>query len=296
MDCYHQNSYTMFGRYVVFAGAPSCGFMHRRWTGACCDCVSSHYVAVTVTFAVALAWICQELASFVALSGVTEDCINKIIQSNMDGRTVAMCRSVLEMLPLFGVAPEDLQPSSPSYLLAKDVEKTFDLFDRYRLYSSTARLRGALTGMQAIEGLRGLSDVEFDQQARFSFVLQMTDPTQGPSPTEVLRLAAAATAEPEPEGAAVTVTADDDERDYSSEEEWDAFQAPPLPESDQVVPPGMTAGGLARRRASLAPQPALAEVDHQLNRKVLAVSEEAGDGMAEDHGGWLFSAAVEDDV
>jgi hypothetical protein len=108
--------------------------------------------------------------------------------------------------------------------------------------------------MQAIEGLRGLSDVEFDQQARFSFVLQMTDPTQGPSPTEVLRLAAAATAEPEPEGAAVTVTADDDERDYSSEEEWDAFQAPPLPESDQVVPPGMTAGGLARRRASLAPQ------------------------------------------
>jgi hypothetical protein len=101
----------MFGRYVVFAGAPSCGFMHRRWTGACCDCVSSHYVAVTVTFAVALAWICQELASFVALSGVTEDCINKIIQSNMDGRTVAMCRSVLEMLPLFGVAPEDLQPS-----------------------------------------------------------------------------------------------------------------------------------------------------------------------------------------
>lgn len=49
-------------------------------------------------------------------------------------------------------------------------------------------------------------------------------------------------------------------------------------------------------RKLLAPQPALAEVDHQLNRKVLAVSEEAGDGMAEDHGGWLFSAAVEDDV
>eukprot|EP01046_Picozoa_sp_COSAG06_P086299 COSAG06_NODE_32914_length_498_cov_0.809524_1_plen_67_part_10 len=46
----------------------------------------------------------------------------------------------------------------------------------------------------------------------------------------------------------------------------------------------------------VALQPALAEVDHQLNRKVLAVSEEAGDGMAEDHGGWLFSAAVEDDV
>jgi hypothetical protein len=53
----------------------------------------------------------QELATFVALSGVTEDCINAIIQSNMDGRKIIMCRTVLDMLPLFGLVAEDLQSS-----------------------------------------------------------------------------------------------------------------------------------------------------------------------------------------
>ena len=128
-------------------------------------------------------------------------------------------------------------------------------------YASTGRVRDALAGLQSVDGLRDLSDTEFDQQMRFRFVMQMTDPTQGPSATEVVRQAAAAAAEsatePEPESAAATAPdADADERDFSSEEEWDAFQAPPMPENqqDQVVPPGMTAGGLARRRASLAPQ------------------------------------------
>lgn len=86
----------------------------------------------------------------------------------------------------------------------------------------------------------------------------MTDPTQGPSATEIVRQAAAAAAEPEPEQqAGVATDADVEERDFSSsEEDWDDFQAPPMPENppDQIVPPGMTAGGLARRRASLAPQ------------------------------------------
>ena len=179
-----------------------------------------------------------------------------------------MCRSVLEMLPLFGVVPEDLQPSSPKYLLSKDVEKTFDLFDRYRLYASTGRLRETLAHLQALNGARDLSDTEFDQQTRFGFVLQMTDPTKGPSAAEVVKQAhhaAAETAgagvtthagrEPAPEPAAAAAD-DEEEQDFSSEEEWDAFQAPPLPEPGQaeIVPPGMTAGGLARRRASLAPQ------------------------------------------
>jgi hypothetical protein len=112
--------------------------------------------------------------------------------------------------------------------------------------------------LQSVDGLRDLSDAEFDQQTRFRFVLQMTDPTQGPSATEIVRQAAAAAAEPEPEQqAGVATDADAEERDFSSsEEDWDDFQAPPMPENppDQIVPPGMTAGGLARRRASLAPQ------------------------------------------
>ena len=53
----------------------------------------------------------QELATFVALSGVTEDCINAIIQSNMDSRKIIMCRTVHDLLPLFGLTPEDLQAS-----------------------------------------------------------------------------------------------------------------------------------------------------------------------------------------
>ena len=66
----------------------------------------------TATLCSIATWSSQELASFVALSGVTEDCINAIVQSHMDGRSVANCRSVLEMLPRFKLSAEDLQPTS----------------------------------------------------------------------------------------------------------------------------------------------------------------------------------------
>lgn len=90
-------------------------------------------------------WSSDELASFVALSGVTEDCINVIVQTRMDGRAPAMCRTVNEMMKLFGVTEADSNPSSAKYLLAKDVEKVYDLFDRYRMYASTMRIKtGAL--------------------------------------------------------------------------------------------------------------------------------------------------------
>ena len=156
MDCYDQNSYIVLCRNVVRAGV-----QHNART--VCRVPLLHY-ALWFESVSPLPRFFQELASFVALSGVTEDCINAIIQSNMDGRKIIMCRTVIEMLPLFGLAPEDLQPSrwvrscsrsplcyvystlphccctycwlhtrSPKYLLAKDVEKIFDLFDRYRM-------------------------------------------------------------------------------------------------------------------------------------------------------------------
>ena len=120
----------------------------------------------TATLCSIATWSSQELASFVALSGVTEDCINAIVQSHMDGRSVANCRSVLEMLPRFKLSAEDLQPTSAKFLLAKDVEKMFDLFDKYRLYASTSRLSAAMANLEALErsGTRELSETEFDQK------------------------------------------------------------------------------------------------------------------------------------
>jgi hypothetical protein len=76
-----------------------------------CDRTLSILAASDISSVCCLFCDVQELATFVALSGVTEDCINAIIQSNMDGRKIIMCRTVLEMLPLFGLAPEDLQSS-----------------------------------------------------------------------------------------------------------------------------------------------------------------------------------------
>ena len=44
------------------------------------------------------------------------------------------------MMPMFGLTAADTaDPNAEKYLLAKDVEKAFDTFDRYRMYASTMR-------------------------------------------------------------------------------------------------------------------------------------------------------------
>lgn len=68
------------------------------------------------------------------------------------------------------------------------------------------------------------------------------------------------------------------------------------PGAVDVVPKGMTAGGLARRRASLAPQPVLPEIDHKISQKVLTVSGEMEEATTMDDAGGAFMAAVEEDV
>ena len=75
-----------------------------------------------------------------------------------------------------------------------------------------------------------------------------------------------------------------------------AFLLRRAPGQQDVVPKGMTAGGLARRRASLAPQPILPEVDHKINQKVLTVSGELDASTTLDDTGGAFMAAVEEDV
>ena len=71
----------------------------------------------------------------------------------------------------------------------------------------------------------------------------------------------------------------------------------PAPGSVDIVPTGMTAGGLARRRASLAPQPVLPEIDHKINQKALTVSGETEQQTTlDDMYGGAFMAAVEEDV
>eukprot|EP01048_Picozoa_sp_COSAG05_P009501 COSAG05_NODE_786_length_7335_cov_1255.905058_2_plen_104_part_00 len=86
--------------------------------------------------------------------------------------------------------------------------------------------------------------------------------------------------------------------DGTDEEEWDAFveSRMPLPAATNIVPPGMTAGGLARRRASLAPQPVLPEIDHKIKQKALTVSGEMDAQTTLDDCGGAFMAAVEEDV
>ena len=112
---------------------------------------------------------------------------------------------------------------------------------------------------------------------------------------------------------------DDAGEDSDDDEEWDAFVDSRMPYvgfsctqtvrphllasllrrapgQQDVVPKGMTAGGLARRRASLAPQPILPEVDHKINQKVLTVSGELDASTTLDDMGGAFMAAVEEDV
>ena len=85
--------------------------------------------------------------------------------------------------------------------------------------------------------------------------------------------------------------------------DWDDFQVAPLPApalagAAEVLPSGMTAAGVARRRASLAPQPSLPEVDHNIGAKAMSVSLEMESSITADFdgGGGAFMAAVEEDV
>lgn len=101
--------------------------------------------------------------------------------------------------------------------------------------------------------------------------------------------------------------AGDEEEEEEEEDEWDEFSGAPLPSAAPAGQPdvavaGITAAGVARRRASLAPQAALPEVNHNLAAKALKVSAEteaalssAIDAYSSGAGGG-FMAAVEEDV
>jgi hypothetical protein len=253
------------------------------------------------TLCSAARWTPQQLLEFVALAGVTDDMVNIILQSGLDGRQLAGCRTMLEMMPMFGITAADSAPSSPRYLLAKDVEKIFDKFDGYRMYASTLKLTSTLSNLEVVAKQRALNPMEAEQQERFSWVMRIT--TAAPSAIEVVKAAAQANSSSAPDLAAKQDDEFNPRSGSEEEDDWDDFQVAPLPApalagAAEVLPSGMTAAGVARRRASLAPQPSLPEVDHNIGAKAMSVSLEMESSITADFdgGGGAFMAAVEEDV
>ena len=85
-------------------------------------------------------------------------------------------------------------------------------------------------------------------------MLDLTSECDAASAAQVVRAAAGQAPEPAPEPASQAAA----DEESSDDDEFGDFVSAPLPEPPapgaEVVPPGLTAGSVARRRASLAPQ------------------------------------------
>ena len=276
----------------------------------------------SATLSSAARWNPDQLVEFIALCGVTDDMINVILSKRIDGRALIGCRTMNEMLPLFGLKMGDSDPTSDKFLLAKDVEKVYDTFDKYRMYASTMKLATTLDGLNAMQCSRKLNQLETEQKERITFLMECTQ--SAPSAVEVLKEAekvAAGLMDSYSESGSPRNLADladddfnpragqgaDDEDAEEEEDEWDEFSGAPLPSAapagqPEVAVAGITAAGVARRRASLAPQAALPEVDHNLAAKAMKVSAETEAALSfaidsySSAGGGGFMAAVEEDV